>query len=169
MKRKKERELVRLDLSQNLQPVTDGFKRGSLKDIEAGGVDEILFNGCLEQRDGLERITFMRALYKALKPGGKAMANIAHWSSAPAVMSPFSKWPPICAETFGFFNAQTRKDSEYEHPALKGIDFDIQIAPMFFPEWNAKSKDATQFAMKHYTNVVQGLSVTLTKRRGSRG
>lgn len=166
MKRKKESKQILLDISDNFQALTPGFKRETVGGLDKykGTVDHIVFNGVLEQRTGIGRIPVMRAMYKALKPGGKATATVAHWATAAASMSPFSHWPPLSPESFGFFSSEVRKRSNYVNKELNDIDFDLQWAELYPAEWQAKADNVRTFAARHYTNCLSGLAVTLTKK-----
>lgn len=166
MKRKKEKPEVKIDISDDLQPLTAGFKRMTLKALKAhrGNVDHIVMNGVLEHTPGRARIKVMRTVYKALKPGGKAVCTVPHWATAAASMSPFSQWPPLSPESFGFFSSEVRKRSNFTHPALEDIDFDLQWAEMYGPDWQNKADAVRSFAARHYTNALVGLNVTLTKK-----
>ena len=165
MKRKKVTE-VNLDVSENHQPTTEGYKKESVKNLSKyrGTVDSIIFNGVLEQRAGVDRIPVMRAIHKALKPGGRAFATVAMWSTPGASMSPYSQWPPLSPESFGFFSEEVRKRSGYKNPEVKDIDFDVTWSELWDPQWQSKSDSARAFAARHYLNCVQGLAMSLTKK-----
>lgn len=168
MKRKKAPKEVLIDISENFQPTTTGFKSSSfaaLKAMKPRSVDALQMNGVLEQVEGEERIKIMRAVYRVLKPGGRAMATVAHWTSTGASMSPYSKWPPFSAEFFGFFSADVRKRSGYKNPGVEDIDFDVTWQEIIAPEWQAGKSDAARaFAIRHYNNVVLGMHMTLVKK-----
>jgi hypothetical protein len=164
MKRKKAAPEVMLDISENFQPVQAGFKRSTLNALKPNSCDIIKMDGVLEQRDGTERPAVMRKIQAALKPGGKAVFTASHWSTAAASMSPFSKWPPLSPESLGFFSAEVRKRSSYDNPKLRDIDFDLQWAEMYPPDWQTRSDKVREFGARHYNNVLIGLSVTLTKK-----
>lgn len=165
--RKKAPEAVRLDISNTFQPTAEGFVASqfeALSKLKANSVDEIQMNGVLEQIEGSGRPDVMREIYRVLKAGGKAVATVAHWATASASMSPFSKWPPLSPESFGFFSKEVRERSQYAHPELNDIDFEIQWAEMYPPDWQTKADTVRSFAARHYTNVLQGMVVTLTKK-----
>jgi hypothetical protein len=79
-------------------------------------------------------------------------------------MSPFCKWPPLSPESFGFFSADVRKRSNYTDKRLEGINFDLTWSEMYSADWETKSDLTRSFAAKHYTNALQGLVVTMTKK-----
>jgi SAM-dependent methyltransferase len=154
-----------LDISENFQPVEKGFKRSSLGLLKPNSADLIKMDGVLEQRPGKERPAVMRQIYKALKPGGRAVFTASHWSTAAASMNPFSCWPPISPESLGFFSEEVRKRSNHtKDTRLNDIDFDLQWAEMYPPDWQTRSDKVREFAARHYNNVLIGLAVTMTKK-----
>jgi SAM-dependent methyltransferase len=158
---------VNLDLSENFQPKQKDYKVDSIKNLgkyKANSVDNIIFNGVLEQRTGLDRIPVMRAIHRALKPGGRAFATVAHWATAGASMSPYSQWPPLSPESFGFFSKETREASNYKNPEVADIDFDLSWSELYDPGWQSKADNVRAFATRHYCNVVMGLAMSLTKK-----
>lgn len=167
MKRKKAKPEVKLDISDNLQPAEKGFRRARVKDLEKiapNSVDEILMNGCLEQRSGDSRINLMRFVYKALKPGGKAHLTCAYGFTNEAVMNPFSQWPPLVRESFGYFSKDVRKASNYSNPALDDINFEVAISDYWAKDWDSRPDPVKFFAASCYNNVIKALSVILTKK-----
>jgi SAM-dependent methyltransferase len=166
VKRKKVVE-VSLDCSENYQPKQKGYKPekiANLKKYRANSVDNIIFNGVLEQRTGLDRIPLMREMHRVLKPGGRAFATVALWSTAGASMSPYSQWPPLSPESFGFFSKETREASNYKNPEVADIDFDLSWSELYDPGWQSKADNVRAFASRHYVNVIMGLAMSLTKK-----
>ena len=165
MKRKKVVE-TNLDISENFQPTQAGYKKETVKGLGKykGTVDNIIFNGVLEQRTGLDRIPVMRAIHKALKPGGRAFATVAHWATSAASMSPYSQWPPMSPESFGFFSKTVRDSSNYKNPELADIDFEVAWSELYDQTWQSKNDQARAFGVRHYNHVVQGLAMSLTKK-----
>ncbi len=165
MRRKKPAQDLNLDISNNQQPTNPGYKKEKASNLyKYKNVDAVMMNGVLEQLDGIERIHFMKNLYDCLKPGGKAFCTVSHWSNPEAVMSPYSKWPPLCPESFGFFDAEVRKRSNYYDDKLDAINFDVGWVEMYAPEWGDRADKVKEFAVRHYNNVLKGFAVTLTKR-----
>lgn len=172
MSKRKKVVAVLLDISQNHQEVTEGYKQETFKGLSKyadESVDDVVMNGVLEQTPGKQRPAVMREIQRVLKPGAKAQASVALWNTTAAIMSPFSEWPPMGPESFGFFSAKVRKESKYENPLLSDIDFEIGWAEVYNPDWEGRSEVAKNFAVRHYTNVLQGLKVVMTKKGKANG
>lgn len=166
MKRKKEKPPLKLDISNNFQAPPKDYKRLDLKELKHynAEADEVLMNGVLEQTPGKDRPTVMRLVSKALKPGGVARCQFADWTSAASVMSPFSEWPPLCKESFGFFSKSVRDASKYTNPVLNGIDFDLTFAPIISEKYKTRPEQFLNFATEHYLEFTKGYLVTMTKK-----
>lgn len=167
VKRKKPAGEVKLDISDNFQPTEKGYEKCDLKGLfgyPKNSVDVILANGVLEQMDGVDRPDAMREIHRVLKPGGKLVLQCSMWNTPAASMSPYSKWPPLSPQSFGFYCADVRKRSNYNNPALDDIDFDLTWNELYGPDWQSKSDTSRTFAAKHYNDVVVGLVVTMTKK-----
>jgi hypothetical protein len=79
-------------------------------------------------------------------------------------MSPYSQWPPLSQESFGFFSAEVRKSSGYKNPAIEDIDFEVTWSELYPPEWQSRSDATRAFATRHYNNVIMGMAMSLTKK-----
>ena len=69
----------------------------------------------------------------------------------------------ISEATFLYFNKEWRKANNLSHYNIES-DFDFVYGYDIAPEWANRSEEARSFAIKHYTNVINDIHVTLTKR-----
>ena len=58
----------------------------------------------LEYVPGHERVRFMEELHRILVPGGTATVVVCYWSSPRAIQDPMLAWPPMCDQSFLYFN-----------------------------------------------------------------
>ena len=132
---------------------------------KSGEVDEIRCSHYFEHIPGLDRPKFMDELYRILKKGGKATIIVPYSGSNRAIQDFTHAWPPVCAETFLYFNAKWRKDNKLEHGyySMK-CDFDFGYGYAIGDDWALRSEVTQQFAVKHYHNIASDIQVTLTKR-----
>ena len=67
-------------------------------------------------------------------------------------------------ESFGFFSKTVRDSSSYKNPEIADIDFEVTWTELYHPEWQTKADAVRAFGARHYTNCVQGLAMSLTKK-----
>lgn len=173
VKKDKAPKIVKLDLACGFRK-TPGFTGVDLcadADIKCdleifpwpfknGSVDEIVCNHYVEHTADLVR--FMDETYRILKVGGKCSIQAPYYSSFRATMDPTHR-RNISEMTFLYFNKEWREKNLLGQYAIKS-DFDFSYGYILDPEWNNRSRETQQFAIKHYINVVTDINVILTKR-----
>ena len=110
--------------------------------------------------DGL--ILFMDEVYRILKPGGRIKVIAPYYNSMRCWQDPTHK-RAISEATFLYFNKQWRETNKLDHYGIQS-DFDFVYGYDITPEWANRSEEARNFAIKHYTNVINDIHVTLTKK-----
>lgn len=131
-----------------------------------GVVDEIHCAHFFEHLRGSQRPAFMNEAYRILKPQGKLVIITPDADSHRAIQDFTHEWPPVCAESFLYFNKDWRTANKLLHGAYAQItcDFDFGYGFNADTEVAVRNSDFQQFAMKHYRNHSTDLHVTLTKR-----
>jgi hypothetical protein len=130
--------------------------------LKTASVDEAYSAYLLHRLPSTQRGPFMDELWRVLQPGGKATIIVPYWSSARSIQDPTAEWPPLCEQSFLYFNKQFRDDNKW--PSAMVCDFDFVYGYTFDPETAAKSDDTRGFWLKHYTNTIADVQVVLTKR-----
>lgn len=133
----------------------------NVSDYADASVAEATVTHKLEYISGDARTRFMEELYRILMPGGKATIVVCYWTSARAVQDPASEWPPICEQSFLYFNKGWREINKL--PAIK-CDFDFTYGYQVDPETAGRNTETQPFWIKHYMNTANDLHVTLTKK-----
>ncbi len=162
---------LKLDLSYGELPEGSGFEKvkGLNPDVipwKLGdeSVEEAYCAFRLNRIPGHLRMAWMAELWRVLVPNGKVTVIVPYWSSPRAIQDPSSQWPPICEQSFHYFNKNFR-DVNKEPVYWEGYcDFDGTGGYQFEPDTAAKSDDVRPFWTKHYLNAVNDLHMTLTKR-----
>lgn len=133
---------------------------------EDNSVDEIHCSHYLEHIPGLDRPRFMEEVYRILKVGGKATFITPYATSTRAIQDFSHAWPPVCAETYLYFNRAWREMNKLTHGWYNiRCDFDFSFPQQSLdPEVNNRAAEVVQFWAKHYNNVVQDLWAVLVKR-----
>ena len=91
-------------------------------------VKEATILGLLEFVPGVERGTFMDALYRVLVPDGKATVIVAYWNTMQGVQDYLYEFPALCEQSFLFFNKGWREAQKLNDRGLV-CDFDFCVAP----------------------------------------
>ncbi len=129
---------------------------------ETDSVKEIVITGVLEFIPGKERGEFMDNCYRILSPEGKMTITVPYWSSWRAYYDGRFQWPPFCEQSFLVYNKAWRETN------MKGFelecDFDFTYGYAWEAETMARNDESRAFWTKHYTNSVDALQLTLTKR-----
>lgn len=133
--------------------------------IEDGVVEEVHCSHFFEHVPGQLRGKFMDELYRITKPGTKMTFITPYWNSARAVQDYTHEWPPVCEESYLYFNKAWREANKLTHGkyALK-CDFDYGYGYNLDAEVAQRNMEYQQFAIKHYSRSVYDLHVTLTRR-----
>lgn len=165
---------IKLDLSYGDLPPGSGFEKVNGLDPERipwkladESVEEALCAFRLNRIPGEKRMAWMSELWRVLVPNGKATVIVPYWSSPRAIQDPESKWPPLCDQSFSYFNKSFR-DANKEDSRLLPLgaycDFDFTGGYQFDPDTTTKEATVQAFWIKHYLNAVSDLHITLTKR-----
>lgn len=151
------------DLSQTPWHFYDvNTKNGLGERLEDDSVDEVRCSHFFEHLDGFERIRFMEELWRVLKMHGKVHIIVPYGLSVRAVQDPTHKWPPVVAESFLYFYQPWLRTNGLAH-YLGHCNFWYTFEPMTDDEWQLRSLEARNYAMRHYVNVVTDLHVFLVK------
>jgi hypothetical protein len=128
-------------------------------------VTEIVVIGVLEFVPGKERGKFIDECYRILVPEGKMTITVPYWHSWRAYYDARMEWPPFCEQSFLCYNKAWREGN------TKGLDlecdFDFTYGYAWEAETLARNDESRAFWTKHYTNSVDALQLTLTKRAKS--
>lgn len=128
--------------------------------LDTESVDEIHCSHFIEHTDDL--IKFMNEVNRILKVGGVAKFIAPYYNSIRAWQDPTHK-RAISEMTFSYFNKAWRDENKLDHYGIDG-DFDFKGQYVLYEDWVNKPEQELAFALKHYTNVVQDIHATLTKR-----
>jgi hypothetical protein len=133
--------------------------------IKDGEVEELHCSHVLEHIPGLERGKFMDEVYRVMAVGAKATFIVPAYNSSRAVQDFTHVFPPVCADSFWYFNKAWREVNKltHGHYALK-CDFDHQVTGTIGGGWAQRAYDAQVFASTHYMNVTQDIHAALIKR-----
>ena len=128
-------------------------------------VKEIVCVGVFEYVPGNERGRFMDQCYRVLVPEGKMTITVPYWNSWRAYCDARYQWPPLCEQSFLYYNKEWRKvnvkDLELE------CDFDFTYGYAWSGETQARNDESRAFWTAHYCNAVDALQLVLTKRAKS--
>lgn len=125
-------------------------------------VDEIFNSHFIEHMTGEEQIRFFEECYRILKPGAKMTCIAPYYNSMRAWQDPTHK-TAISEARFLYYNKDWRDMNNLSHYNIN-CDFDFTYGYAFSKDWVSRNQEAQQFALKHYTNVVDDIHVTLTKK-----
>jgi methyltransferase family protein len=130
---------------------------------KTGSIDELTCAGVFEYVPGKERGKFMDEVYRVLAPEGKATFTVPHWQSTRAFQDFRYAWPPLCEQSFLYFNKAWREANKLDL-GLK-CDFDFTYGYAWEATTAARSDEARAFNTKHYVNCVDAIQLVLTKAR----
>ena len=161
---------IKLDLSFGELPVGHPFVRPNGFDpcrfpwthFADASVSEAYSAYLLNRIPGNQRPAFMDELWRVLMPRSRAMFIVPYWNSARSVQDPFSEWPPLCEQSFLYFNKQWREQQKL--PYKMKCDFDFSYGYAYDPETQGRPDDTRAFWVKHYCNSAQDLQVVLIKK-----
>lgn len=135
--------------------------------FESGSVDEVFVSHYVEhipldtpEGDGLLR--FFDELCRILKVGGKATIIAPYYTSIRCWQDPTHR-RAISEATFLYANKEWREKNKLDHYPIQA-DFDFQYGYSLTQDWGSRNDEAKVFGIRHYTNVVNDIHVTLTKR-----
>ena len=115
-----------------------------------------------QQIPGKLRGPFMDELWRVLIPGGKALFITQYWSSFRAFMDYRSEWPPICEQSYLYYNKAWRESQKVNWCSC---NFDI-VGQGHIPDADAASKaqEVRDHWIKHYVNSALDLHMVLAKK-----
>ena len=134
-------------------------------------VDEAFVSHYVEHAPDLMR--FMDELYRILKPpgldasgnpteGGRCKIIAPYYNSMRCWQDP-THVRAISEASFLYYNAAWRRLKGLDHYPIH-CDFDFTYSYMLARDWAGRPEAEQAFAIRHYTNVVEDIHVTLTKR-----
>lgn len=123
-------------------------------------IDEALISHYVEHTKDL--IKFMDELYRIIKVGAKCTVIAPFYNSMRAWQDP-THLRAISEATFLYYNKVWREQNKLDHYPIKS-DFDFQYGYLLTPDWASREESARNFAIRHYTNVVNDIQVTLVKK-----
>ncbi len=160
---------LKLDLSFGDLPEGSEFKKVNGLDPEKvtwklanESVEEAYCAFRFNRIPGSQRMEWMAELWRVLIPNGKCTIITPYWASPRAIQDPESQWPPICEQSFLYFNKNFRDQNKVVFD--KDCDFDFTYGYALDPETGGKSDDVRPFWIKHYIGAIQDLHLVLTKR-----
>lgn len=129
-------------------------------------VDGVHCSHFFEHVPGLLRGKFMDEVWRILKYGSKCRIIVPYWTSKRAVQDFTHVWPPICEESFMYFNKGFRDANKLTHGyyALQ-CDFDFSWGYVVDQALTVRSEEYRNHALLHNVNVVNDLDVTLIKTK----
>lgn len=107
-------------------------------------------------------IRFMDEIYRIVKPGGKVKIIAPYWSSIRAWQDPTHR-RAINEATFLYFNKDWRTANLLDHYNIKS-DFDFTYGYDIAQQWVVRNDETRTAAIRDYTNSVNDVHVTLTKK-----
>jgi hypothetical protein len=156
-KKKAEKQPVVIDIKNDISNPTKypwPYKDGSVSELTCANVFEFI--------PGPERPKFMDEVYRVLEDGGKANFLVRYWNNASAYQDYAYEWPPLCEQSFLYFNAGWRKTNGLDRPMKCNFDFvygyDVE------PDTANRHDEVRSHNIKYFNNVVQILRLQLTKR-----
>lgn len=134
--------------------------------LKTGIVEEARSFHFFEHVPGKLRYEFMNELWRVMAPEAKCYIIIPYQSSIRSAQDPFHEWPPINEMSFAYFNQKWLKDNNLQHyPCRCNFEFVIGVGVIQNQfGWPQRNEETRNFAQIHYTNVVQDLHVTLTRK-----
>jgi len=133
------------------------YKDNSVKEITCAGVMEYI--------PGKLRGQFMDEIHRILVPEGKAAFAVAYWNTARGFQDYRYEWPPLCEQSFLYFNKGWRETNKLELGIKCDFDFTYGYTPD--PETAARNDESRSFYIKRYTNCIETLHLMLVKRAPS--
>lgn len=130
--------------------------------FENNSVDEIFSSHFIEHITGRQMMCFMDEIYRILKPNATATFIAPYYTSMRAIQDP-THVQFISEANFLYYNKQWRDTNKLDHYGIK-CDFDYSYAYHMDPYWAMREESARAFAIKHYSNVVNDITITLVKK-----
>jgi predicted SAM-dependent methyltransferase len=128
-----------------------------------GTVEEVHCSHFLEHLTGEQRLHFFTELDRVLAPEGKATIIVPHWRSSRAYGDVTHQWPPV-VEMFWYYLDKDWRAVNAPHLPLK-CNFTATWGYSISPQWAVRSQESQQFATNHYTEVIQDMLVTVSRKK----
>ena len=125
-------------------------------------VEEFSITDVFHYIPALDRGKFMEELYRVMTDGGKCIIVCAYYSTMLAYADFHLEWPPVCEQSFLYFNKGWREANKL--PYTLKCDFDFSYGYIPNPDLQNRNAETQSFQIKSYLNTVQRLQVALTKR-----
>ena len=129
-----------------------------------GSVEEFKCADVFHYIPAKKRGEFMDELYRVLAPKAQATILVAYYSTVLACADYTLEWPPLCEQSFLYFNKQWREQNNVPHPIK--ADFDFTYGYVMPPEIAGRNQETQTFQVKHYNNTVTRLQVVMVRREG---
>lgn len=163
-------EILKLDLSYGELPADHPFKRidgfnpvvDKVWPFRDATIEEAFSSGLFQRVPKAMRGVFMDELWRVMKTGAKCTMIVPYWSSVRAIQDPMAEWPPLCENSFLYFNRKFREDNKLNSPWKS--DFEFQYGYGLDQETATKTDELRPFWAKHYLNAVNDLHLVLVKR-----
>jgi SAM-dependent methyltransferase len=127
---------------------------------EDDSVDEIF---CSHYAEHVREFSpFMDEVYRVLKVGATATIVGPYYTSMRSFQDP-THHSALSEARFLYYNRRWREQNRLSHYPIRA-DFDAAFGHVWTPDWEGRSQEARDFALRHYWNVVADLQVVLTKR-----
>lgn len=110
-----------------------------------------------------KRVWFMEEVYRVLADGGEATFVVNYYASAMAVADPEAEWPPLCEQSFLFFNKKWRENNKIGGKIK--CDFDFNYGFAWAPDVASRSTEVQSDFARYRLNVIQKLQVVMTKAK----
>lgn len=130
-------------------------------------IDGIFTSHFLEHLDGNQRIKFFNELYRICKTGARVKHIHPYYKSDRAVQDPTHAFPPICENSYLYWNRDWREVNKLGH-YLGDCHFVVESMHYTWQDgdksvWATKVAEQREFAIKHYHNVIADLIVMQVK------
>lgn len=127
-----------------------------------GTVSEARSSHFIEHLIGAERIHFMDELWRVMKVGALATIITPYWTSHRAVQDPTHVFPPICEQSYLYFDRVWREANKLDYYPIK-CHFTFAYSFVLDPDIGFADEAAQKTAVLFYNNVVDDLEVGLTR------
>lgn len=153
----------------NPRHVPDGVRRvSSLAEVLDGSVHDLMVYGAVER--AVDLIQLWRDIQRVLVVGGTVRVFGVYWLHADCYADP-TRLRGLSERMFSYLSDSGRaalRCDQYEDDTaldlLAEVHLDIvAVVHMGEPEWNGRSEEARNWAVRHYGNVVRRLDVTLRR------
>lgn len=128
--------------------------------IPDNSVDEIVCSHYIEHTKDMMK--FMNELHRIMKTGAKALILAPYYNSMRAWQDP-THTRAISEASFLYYNKDWRVANKLDHYPITA-DFDFSYGYNISTDWANRAEDARNFAIRHYTNVVNDIQVVLVKK-----